>query len=176
MAKSGGELGPAIISRFRAYAIRIWPHSFTKGLPGRGAATGQPSDAEMPLLVRFLRSIQPRGFGRPVVRKTVQTTDGKQLEGEVLGEGFDDLQLRTADERVHLLRRSGDRYREVTSQQGWPGYNGDPGGNRYTTLSQITPANVSHLAPVGLATAGQYGTSGSDSGRGRGHHVCQQRQ
>ena len=29
----------------------------------------------------------------------------------------------------------------------WPGYNGDPGGNRYTTLAQINKANVARLAP-----------------------------
>ena len=42
-----------------------------------------------------------------------------------------------ADGRVRLLRREGDRVREVTSETGWPGYNGEPGGNRYTTLTQI---------------------------------------
>ena len=36
------------------------------------------------------------------------TTDGRTLDGVVLNEGFDDLQLRTDDKRVHLLRRSGD--------------------------------------------------------------------
>jgi alcohol dehydrogenase (cytochrome c) len=82
-----------------------------------------------------------------VVRRTVRTTDGRTLEGIVLGEGFSDLQLRTDDSRVHLLRVSEDRYREVTSQTNWPGYNGQPGGNRYTTLDQITPANVSRLGP-----------------------------
>ncbi len=35
----------------------------------------------------------------------VQTTDGRSLDGQVIGEGFDDLQLRTDDKRVHLLRR-----------------------------------------------------------------------
>ena len=41
------------------------------------------------------------------------TTDGRRLDGRVLNEGFDDLQVRTADHRVHLLRRAGDRVREV---------------------------------------------------------------
>ena len=67
----------------------------------------------------------------------MQTTTGETLDGQVLGEGFDDLQLRTDDKRVHLLRRAGDRVREVTSAADWPTYNGDPGGNRYTTLTQI---------------------------------------
>ena len=81
-----------------------------------------------------------------------QTTDGKTLDGEVLNQGFDDLQLRTDDNRVHLLRRAGDKFREVTSSTDWPGYNGDPGGNRYTTLAQITKANVARLGPKWIFT------------------------
>ncbi len=81
------------------------------------------------------------------MRRTVRTTDGRTLDGQVLGEGFDDLQLRTDDKRVHLLRRAGDRFRAVTSEADWPTYNGDPGGNRYTTLTQIDKTTVARLAP-----------------------------
>ena len=70
----------------------------------------------------------------------------------MLGQGFDDLQLRTNDQRIHLLRRAGDRYREVTSEKGWPSYNGELGGNRYTTMDQITLKNVSRLAPKWVFT------------------------
>src|SRR5256885_16056836 len=31
------------------------------------------------------------------------------------------------------------------AQQGWPVYGGDPGNTRYSTLTQITPANVKTL-------------------------------
>ena len=96
-------------------------------------------DAEMRPLLRFLRTLQPAR--REIVREKVQTVDGKTIEGELLNQGFEDLQLRTVDNRVHLLRRAGNRFREVTSSVDWPGYNGDAGGNRYTTLSQITKAN-----------------------------------
>src|SRR5258708_26260032 len=58
----------------------------------------------------------------------------------------EDMQLLTDDQKVHLLRKAGDRYRPVTSDTDWSGYNGVPGGNRYSKLSQITNANVSHLA------------------------------
>ncbi len=53
----------------------------------------------------------------------------------------------TDDKRVYLLRRAGDKYRPVTSETNWPTYNGETGGNRYTTLSQIDKNNVSRLAP-----------------------------
>jgi alcohol dehydrogenase (cytochrome c) len=101
----------------------------------------------MPTLLRFLRTLQPRNMRREIERDKVQTTDGKTLEGEVLNQGFDDMQLRTDDQKIHLLRRAGSRFREVTSSVDWPGYNGDPGGNRYTTLAQITKANVARMAP-----------------------------
>jgi hypothetical protein len=76
----------------------------------------------------------------------LQTTEGKTLDGQVLNEGFDDMQLRTDDQRVHLLRRAGSRFREVTSETDWPTYNGDPGGNRYTGLAQINKSNIARLA------------------------------
>ncbi len=65
----------------------------------------------------------------------------------MLSEGMTDLQLRTDDKRVRLLRKDGDRYRLVTSQTDWPTYHGDASGNRYTKLTQIDKTNVSHLAP-----------------------------
>jgi len=104
------------------------------------------TDEELAPLTAFLRSIQQNPREQLEHRK-LQTTTGQTLEGDVLNQGFDDLQLRTADQRIHLLRRAGDRFREVTSTTDWPGYNGDPGGNRYTTLAQITKANVARLAP-----------------------------
>src|ERR1700674_1919121 len=83
-----------------------------------------------------------------VVRKTVQTTDGQTLEGRVLNEGLSELQLRTDDQRIHLLRKAaGGLYRAVTSQRDWVTYHGDPGGNRYTTLTGIDKTNVARLAP-----------------------------
>src|SRR5215510_5885839 len=83
----------------------------------------------------------------PVVRKTIQTTDGKTLTGRVIGEGFTDLQLATDDGKVQLLRKTADpnRYRVVTSQRDWASYHGDPGGNHYTTATQINKSNVARL-------------------------------
>ena len=84
----------------------------------------------------------------PVVRKTVQTTDGKTITGRVLNEGMSDLQLLSDDQHLHLLRKlPQDRYREVTSQKDWPTYHGDVSGNHYSTLTQIDKTNVARLAP-----------------------------
>ena len=149
---NGGELGPAITRRLASRNDQQLADLIHQGIPSRGMPPSQFSGDDLALLTRFLRSIQRRAFTRPVEHAKVETTGGLTLEGEVLNRGFDDLQLRTADHRIHLLRRAGERYREVTSQTGWPGYNGDPGGNRYTTLSQITPANVAQLAPRWIFT------------------------
>jgi len=140
---NGGEMGPAILYRLAARNDNELAALIRAGLPERGMPPVLVAGAEMPALVGFLRSIQKRN--QPAARVKVTTTDGKLLEGEVLNEGFDDLQLRTDDHRVHLLRRAGNRFREVTSQQNWPGYDGDPRGNRYTAMTQINKSNVNRL-------------------------------
>jgi alcohol dehydrogenase (cytochrome c) len=143
---TGGALGPAIVGRLAALNDQQLATLVRQGLPTQGMPANRAADAEMAQLTVFLRSIQPKA-PRPLARLRVVLTSGATLEGEVLNRGFNDLQLRTRDQHIHLLRRSGDQYREVTSETGWPGYNGDPGGNRFTTLSQITKENVSRLGP-----------------------------
>ncbi len=81
------------------------------------------------------------------VHKTVQTSDGRMIEGQVIGEGMTDLQLRSGDGRITLLRKEGGAFRVVTSQADWPTYNGDPSGNRYSKLTAIDKTNVARLAP-----------------------------
>jgi alcohol dehydrogenase (cytochrome c) len=87
-------------------------------------------------------------FAQTPTRRTIQTTDGQTLQGQVVSEGMTDLQLRSDDKKIHLLRKAdGNRFRVVTSQTDWPSYNGDPSGNRYSKLTQIDKSNVSRLAP-----------------------------
>jgi alcohol dehydrogenase (cytochrome c) len=143
---NGGDMGPPIRRRLPALSNEQLAKLVRTGTPG-GMPASEIGDAEMETLTRYLRNLQPRRMQRETVRQKVETTDGKTLEGEVRNQGFDDLQLLTDDHRVHLLRRAGDKFREVTSSADWPGYNGDPGGNRYTTLNQITKANVARLGP-----------------------------
>jgi alcohol dehydrogenase (cytochrome c) len=98
-------------------------------------------------LVAFLRTLKaiPRSGGP--VRKRVETTDGRTLEGLALVEDALELQLKTDDGRVHLLRPADGKFRAVTSEVNWATYNGDPGANRYSTLSDINKGNVRRLAP-----------------------------
>jgi alcohol dehydrogenase (cytochrome c) len=142
---NGGELGPAIRGRLASRNDQQLRSLIREGLPAQGMPPVAVNDAEMGPLTTFLRGLQRQAPRVEAVRATFHTTDGKSLEGEILNQGFDDVQLRTADHRVHLLRRAGEHYREVTSQTDWPGYNGDAGGNRYTKLAQINKNNVARL-------------------------------
>ncbi len=145
---NGGEMGPPIAMRLAARDDAQLGKFIRDGLPERGMPPSLVAAHELPDLVTFLRTVQRRGATDPVLKRTlnVQTTAGTTLDGQVLGEAFDELQLRTQDQRVHLLRRAGGSFREVTSETDWPTYNGDPGGNRYTTLTQINKDTVSRLA------------------------------
>jgi alcohol dehydrogenase (cytochrome c) len=147
----GGEMGPAIVERLTPLDDEQIRQLVREGQPLKGMPPNVVPDPEMAELLKFLRTIQ-RTAERPLVRISVQTTEGRTLDGLVLGEGFDDLQLQTDDKRVHLLRRAGDRFRPVTSETPWPIYNGDPGGNRYTTLTQIDKTTVARLAPKWMLT------------------------
>ncbi|MBV8903122.1 MAG: hypothetical protein JOZ22_05750, partial [Acidobacteriia bacterium] len=108
------------------------------GLALAAAAFAQNPEANSPI---------SRAAAAAVVHKTVETTDGRKIDGQVVSEGFSDLALRTGDKRLVLLRKQGERYRAVTSQTDWPTYHGSPSGNRYTTLTQIDRNNVARLGP-----------------------------
>jgi alcohol dehydrogenase (cytochrome c) len=144
----GGEMGPPIPLRLPALDDRDLATLIHDGRPLRGMPGNVLPETENAGLLKFLRTIQREA--PPILHTTVRTTDGRTLEGQILGEGFSDLQLLTGDKRVHLLRRAGDRFRAVTSEAEWPTYNGDPGGNRHTTLTQIDKATVMRLAPQWL--------------------------
>lgn len=151
---NGGDIGPPIGLRLEAYNDRELGSLIRNGLPARGMPPSRVPSPEMAQLLNFLHTIQRRAAARPIGGRKlqIQTTEGKTIEGHVVGEGFDDLQLRTADHRVILLRRAGRRFREVTSDTDWPTYNGDPGGNRYTKLTQISQDNIAHLAMTWMFT------------------------
>ena len=114
---NGGEMGPAIAERLSARDDKQLAELILRGVPERGMPPAVVPDAEMADLLKYLRSIERRPESKPIVRTTVSTADGKTLAGQVLSEGFGELQLLTDDKRVHLLRAdSGTRMREVTSQ------------------------------------------------------------
>lgn len=149
---AGGESGPNIQAAINARNDSELAALVREGRPATGMPSFTLTPEEMDQLIGHLRFLAPIGGAPPPpVRKTVRTTDGRTLEGLVLGEGTLDLQLRTDDKRVHLLRVAGDRYRRVTSQVNWPTYHGSPSANRYSTLTQVDKRSVGRLRPEWIA-------------------------
>lgn len=150
---NGGEHGPSILAGLQSRTDPELTAFLREGVPLRGMpAFNDVPGAEMGALTGFLRTIVPPrrggggGRGAPA-RLKVQLTDGKTLEGTAIGRTGRELQLRTDDQRIHLLRKTGEQYRQVTSQADWSSMHGQFSGNRYTAMTQINPSNVARLAP-----------------------------
>ena len=143
---AGGELGPSIVARIPTRSDQDLEAVIKDGLPGAGMpAFPGLSRTEVTDLIAHLRTLRSRAGGPK--RADVALTDGRKLAGTVLNQSSGEMQLLGDDRKVHLLRESGGKYREVTSQTDWPTYNGHPNGNRYSPLTQITAANASRLTP-----------------------------
>jgi alcohol dehydrogenase (cytochrome c) len=143
----GGEMGPNIAFRLSRLTDEQLSELLVNGKPKQGMP-GFPSlrGDEKTALMTFLRTIHPLRRRAPVSR-TLELANGTKLTGLVLNETAADLQVRSPDGRIHLLRPEGSRFREVSSQVDWTTYNGDARGNRYSQLEQIGKQNVARLAP-----------------------------
>ena len=145
-AGNGGEFGPRITDRVPSRSDDDMRTLLHNGLPGAGmppfdSLTGQ----QVTDLITFVRTLhEPLDSGPKHL--TLNLTDSKTLQGLVLNQTDKDMQLLGDDHQLHLLRKSGAQYREVTSQTDWTTYNGQLGGSRYTTLTQINKDNVSTLS------------------------------
>ena len=148
---NGGELGPAIAERLVHYTDSELGTLVHQGLPNSGMPANNLSASDTRELVGFLRTLKSRQSAPPQ-RSSVTLTDGRTLQGLVLNESSLDMQLLSADGHVHLLRKDGARYRQVTSESDWPTYNGQDSGNRYSKLEQISKSNVAKLAPKWVFT------------------------
>ena len=159
----GGELGPAITTRVTKYNDAELGTLIHEGLPNSGMPGNNLSARETQDLVAFLRTLNPSESNAPV-RVTIPLSGGKTLAGLVLNQSSHEMQiLADADQKVHLIRKIGvlNLYREVTSQTDWPTYNGNVGGNRYTTMAQINRTNIGRLTPKWIFP--MTGTSPSES-------------
>jgi alcohol dehydrogenase (cytochrome c) len=149
---NGGELGPAIAARLPTRSDDDLRELIRDGRPAAGMpAFPMLTTGESAGLVDFLRTLKPRGGAAPA-RASYRLTSGSSLSGLVLNRTIADAQVLGDDRRVHLLRNSGDAWREVTSQTDWLLYNGSTNGDRYSPLAQIDTANVARLAPRWIFT------------------------
>ena len=145
---NGGELGPSIVMRLPNYSDGELAMLIHTGMPNSGMPANPLNDQDTTSLISFLRSLKPSGDNAVRVREKVTLGNGQTLEGMIFNQSSLDMQLLTDDDRIHLLRKNGENYREVTSQADWPTYHGQFSGNRYSTLEQISKNNVARLAPA----------------------------
>jgi alcohol dehydrogenase (cytochrome c) len=142
---TGGAMGPSIAQRLGLHDDQGLARIVATGFPDAGMPGQAVPAAELGPLVKYLRSLEKSASLGSV--RTFPLIDGGRLEGVAIGEGMTDLQIRTSDRRVHLLRRDGSGLREVSSAASWPTYNGGTGGNRFAEATQIDTSTVSRLAP-----------------------------
>jgi len=145
---NGGEFAPGILTRIISRSDADLKNVITDGLPVRGMPPFKLDPSELDNVTAYLRALKPprRGDLAPI-EVSVDLIDGTRMKGVSVNRTFMDMQVRTADGRVHLLRKSGDKYREVTSQVDWPSYDGDRSGNRYSVTKLIDRTNVGRLTP-----------------------------
>lgn len=147
----GGGMGPGITMRIPLKTDQELATLIRGGLPAKGMPAFQFADVELRQLVAFVRTLAPRRRESPA-HVNVDTSDGGQLSGYMLNRSADDMQVLADDGTLHLFRRDGSRHRRVTSQVGWPTYNGAPHGNRYSSVDQINRATIERLAPAWIFT------------------------
>jgi len=142
---TGGEFGPNISIRLPKLDDAQLTAVIQGGLPQRGMpAFPNVQGAQLSDLMAFLRSLKV--VETVQTKRHVRTAGGVELAGTVLNQSSDELELQLADNSIHLLRRAGGRYREVTSEADWPSYNGELDGNRLSKLTQIDKTNIRQLA------------------------------
>jgi cytochrome c553 len=151
---AGGTYATSILPRIAVLDDASLEGAIRNGVPARGMPAFTLQREEITALMAYLRTLRastPRGR-RELEPLHVQTTTGEALDGLVIRQSFEDLQLRLPDGGIRLFRRAGDRFRPVSSETDWPSYDGDLRGYRYTTLTEIDPSNVAQLAPRWIFT------------------------
>jgi alcohol dehydrogenase (cytochrome c) len=143
---NGGEMGPAIVGRLPARSDEDLAHLIHVGLPAAGMPPFPIGGDDTRALVAYLRTLRSDHV-TPPRRVDLALADGTALRGTVMNESAHDLQVLADDRKLHLLRKTGDTYRRVSSDADWPTYHGNFDANRFSPLDQITKANVARLAP-----------------------------
>lgn len=145
---NGGEFAPGFVTRIANRSDSDVAATITEGLPTRGMPAFKLDARDLAALTEHLRTLKPPRRGAiAAVEMDVQLVGGKTLHGVSVNRSFIDMQLRTADGRVHLLRKQGSHYREVTSQADWRSYDGETHGNRFSPLTQLDKTNAARLTP-----------------------------
>lgn len=145
---NGGEFAPGIVTRIVNQTDSDVSTVIVDGLPNRGMPPFKLNERDLGDLIAYLRTLRPPRRGDMVpIEVNLDMVDGKKVHGVSINRTFEDMQVRTSDGRMHLLRKEGARYRQVTSQVDWPSYDGDLSGNRFSPIKQIDRTNAARIVP-----------------------------
>src|SRR5580658_2172454 len=92
---NGGELGPAIVMRLTTYTDGELATLIHTGLPNSGMPATNLNDRETRSLISFLRSLKSSGDNAVPARVKVGLAGSRTLEGLVLNQSSQDMQLLT---------------------------------------------------------------------------------
>jgi alcohol dehydrogenase (cytochrome c) len=163
----GAERGPDIVSGNRAASRdeQELTRIVRAGMPGGAMPPIAIADDDLQAVASHVRSLsqasrQPRTWPRVAAA----LPDGSRIQGVVLAESGRHLHLLREDGALRTVARDGATLtpmgrvpmptlspRSAPPDPGpgdWVTYNGDPGGNRHTSLAEITPATVGALRPA----------------------------
>ena len=145
-----GSILPTLLARRPDQLAAI----ITEGVSSKGMPAFEIPAEELDPLIAYLTglaaAVSPaaRDPRAPQPRTgSLRLADGGSLSGSILNESGFDAQVRTADGRIHFLRREGEDYREATVEPyvDWSSYHGDDTANRHSALDQIHRGNVEQL-------------------------------
>ena len=144
---NGNERAPGMVSFAASHTDGESASLIRKGV--RAMPPHDIGDVEMRELLAYVHTLRPAGGNRTTGRIAAKLRSGQTLAGEVLNQTNFDLQLRTADGKMHrLTSAAGGTYDEtpVSPKMDWPRYDGSLTGNRNSVLDQIHTGNVQRLA------------------------------
>jgi alcohol dehydrogenase (cytochrome c) len=158
---SGTARGPSILPFVASHSNEEIAAVVRSGRPDKGMPKFDFNDADINQLIAYLHGLTSGPAngaagaqrGGPMFQPhpaTLKLQDGRTLDGTLTSSTPFTAVLLTADGKFHLLTRSGDAYSErpIQPKRDWPSYDGAYTGNRYSSLDQITTANVKRLAPA----------------------------
>ena len=145
----GTNRGPNILEFVETHEASEVAEFLRVGVPDKGMPGFPLPNEQLDRLARYLATL-PREPASPSGgrEEEFELSDGVMLRGEVLNQSGFDAQLRSADGRIHLLKREGAAYTRaaVEPKVDWPTYHGSYTANRHSPLQQINRSNVDRLA------------------------------
>jgi len=152
----GTDRAPAIVDFIRVNSAEKLAALIRQGVPKRGMPAFDLPPSELEPLVAYIQTLAPESEdeaakaseGGPKPRQgELKIAGGGTLSGLILNESGFDAQLRTADGKIHRLRREGDVFHEAPLEPSvdWASFHGNDNANRHSPLDQINRENVERL-------------------------------